>query len=251
MFAFIKSILKPLIPARVLEARRRYLQQRELAAHDSIFHDKKPQKIFSEIYAKAMWGKANNSDAFCSGHGSHLPTHVAPYVAAVSDFLHTFDPPLNVVDLGCGDFNVGRQIRQHCSEYVACDIVPELIERNKATFGDLNVDFRVVDIIEDPLPTGDVVIIRQVLQHLSNEHIRQVVKKLHGYSYLILTEFIPEGEFTPNVDQPTGAFSRLARGIPSGIVLTRKPFSLRVKSERTICRTPEPDGSLIVIVYEL
>lgn len=158
---------------------------------------------------------------------------------------------MNVVDCGCGDFNVGSQIRQYCSNYVACDIVPDLIERNKIRFSKFDVDFRVVNIIEDPLPIGDVVIIRQVLQHLSNEHIKQVVNKLRGYRYLILTEYIPEGEFVPNIDQPTGAFSRLARGIQSGIVLTKEPFLLKVKSERTICTTHEPTGLLYTVVYEL
>lgn len=87
MFAIIKSILKPFIPSSMLEARQRFLNQREVKVHDAIFHDKKPQHIFSEIYAKAMWGKMEDSDSFCSGHGSHMPAHVDFYVAAVSDFL--------------------------------------------------------------------------------------------------------------------------------------------------------------------
>lgn len=251
MSTLIKSILKPFVPRSVLEAWRRLLREREVSDHDAIFRDKKPRHIFSEVYAKAMWGKAQNSEQFSSGHGSHMAAHVEPYVAAVSGFIRTFETPLNIVDLGCGDFNVGRQIRQHCAKYVACDIVPELIERNKERFRQLDVDFRCVDIIEDPLPAGDIVIIRQVLQHLSNEHIKQVVNKLCGYRYLVLTEFVPEGEFTPNIDQPTGSFSRLARGIQSGIVLTKEPFSLKMKSERTICISQEPSGLVITIVYEL
>lgn len=66
-----------------------------------------------------------------------------------------------------------------------------------------------------------------------------------------LTEFVPEDEFIPNLDQPTGICSRLARGIQSGIVLTKEPFSLKVKNERTICTTREPLGLVITIVYEM
>lgn len=251
LFAIIKSILRPFIPRSVLEARRRLLRERLAREHDAIFLDKNPRYIFSEIYARALWGKTQDSGQFSSGHGSHLAVHVEPYVTAVSGFLRTFEPRLNIVDLGCGDFNVGCQIRQRCAKYVACDVVPALIERNKEKFRQLDVDFRCVDIIEDPLPEGDVVIIRQVLQHLSNEHVERIVRKLHGYKYLILTEFVPEDEFIPNLDQPTGICSRLARGIQSGIVLTKEPFSLKVKNERTICTTREPLGLVITIVYEM
>jgi len=251
MHASIKSILRPFIPNSMIKARQRFLAQREVKIHDAIFHNKEPKHIFSEIYAKGMWGKVEDSDSFCSGHGSHLPVHVDLYVAAVSEFLRGFPSPLNVVDCGCGDFNVGSQIRQYCSNYVACDIVPDLIARNKILFKNLNVDFRVVNIIEDELPSGDVVIIRQVLQHLSNEHIKQFVNKIRRYRYLILTEYVPGGEFVPNIDQPTGAFSRLARGIQSGIVLTKEPFLLKAISERTICTTHEQTGLLYTVVYEL
>jgi len=225
MIARIKRILKPLIPCSVLETRRRLMLKKMVKGHDKLFQDKKPRHIFSEIYAKAMWGKTEDaSDQFSSGHGSHLAAHVEPYVIAVSKFLQSFETPQNVVDLGCGDFNVGRQVRQYCAKYIACDVVPELISFNQEKFQELDVEFRCVDITEDPLPEGNVVIVRQVLQHLSNEHIKRVVNKLHGYKWLVLTEFIPEGKFTPNVDQPTGSFSRLARGIKSGIVLTEDRF---------------------------
>ena len=251
MFSTIKGILRPFIPRRVLEARRRYIQEREVKNEDAIFQSKSPRQIFSEIYSKAMWGKVKDSDNFSSGHGSHLSTHVEPYVTAVAEFFQSFAAPKDIVDLGCGDFNVGRQIRPYCANYVACDVVPSLIERNKGKFRQLDVDFRCIDIIEDSLPEGNVVIIRQVLQHLSNDHIHKVVGKLFGYKYLILTEYIPEGGFIPNIDQPTGRFSRLARGIQSGIVLTKEPFLLKVNNERAICSTPEPSGLVTTVVYEL
>ena len=169
----------------------------------------------------------------------------------MSEFLGRFNTPVDVVDLGCGDFNVGRQIRRKAARYVGCDVVPDLISRNREMYNDLDVDFRIVDISEDDLPGGDVVIIRQVLQHLSNDAIMRVVKKLGQFRYLVQTGFVPSGDFVPNVDQPTGAYSRLARGITSGIVLPAHPFNLQVEREELICETPEQQGFLKVIVYEL
>ena len=81
-----------------------------------------------------------------------------------------------------------EQIRANCSNYVACDVVPDLIARNKQVFKELNVDFRVLDMSGEALPDGDIVFIRQVLQHLSNEHIGNVVNKIYQFKYLILTE---------------------------------------------------------------
>lgn len=252
MIARIKRILKPLIPHSVLEIRNRLVMNKMVRSHDEIFQGKKLRHIFSEVYAKAIWGKAGDvTDQFFSGHGSHLADHVEPYVAAVSQFLQSCEIPQNVVDLGCGDFNVGSQIRQYGAKYIACDVVPDLIERNQNKFQELDVDFRCIDITEDPLPNGDVVIVRQVLQHLSNEHIKRVVNKLNGFKWLVLTEYVPEGSFPPNVDQPTGSFSRLARGINSGVVLTKEPFSLKVRDEHTICTSNKPSGLVTTIIYEL
>jgi len=244
----LKTVIKKLIPSSILEYRRKFLLERELRRHDEDFGEKTPKEIFSAVYARKMWG--GGAADYCSGHGSHLNDHVDPYVQSVSAFLDQFPRTVDVVDLGCGDFNVGRQIRSKAARYTACDVVPSLIARNKTVYADLDVDFRVVDITEDELPQGDVVIIRQVLQHLSNAAIMKVVKKLGQFRYLVLTEFVPTGDFLPNVDQLTGSYSRLARGVPSGVVLTAPPFNMEARSERLICETPEQKGSLKVIVYE-
>ena len=75
------------------------------------------------------------------------------------------------MSLGCGDFNVGAQLRDLCGAYIACDIVELLIAYNRERFAELGVDFRRLDIIDKPIPEGDVIILRQVLQHLSNSQI--------------------------------------------------------------------------------
>ena len=114
------------------------------------------------------------------GLGSHESEVVNAYLSAVTGFLQSFPEKPDVVDLGCGDFAVGSRIRPYCGRYVAADFVEGLIERNKQVYESDNVDFRALDMINDDLPTGDVVFIRQVLQHLSNGEIQKVVAKLPG-----------------------------------------------------------------------
>jgi len=179
---------------------------------------------------------------------------VLPYVNAVGRFLDSLPCPPSVVDLGCGDFNVGEQLRPYCDRYVACDVVPALIQRNKDKFAGTQVDFRCIDIIEDDLPYGDIVFLRQVLQHLNNAQILRVVQKLYRYKFLILTEHVPTNSgFPPNRDKATGGGIRLPQG--SGVVLTEPPFLLRVKSESVICTTNQSlaqyPGLIKTTLYEL
>lgn len=180
-----------------------------------------------QVYEMNLWG-GNKAD-FYSGEGSHHPEIVNPYIAAVSSFLASFETPLTVCDLGCGDFNVGNQLVKHTKKYVAVDIVPSLIARNKETFKAPNLEFHCLDIATAPLPAGDCAILRQVLQHLSNAEIESIVNKLAAYKYVILTEHIPKGNFIPNKEIISGQGNRLK--IQSGANLLAPPFNFKVKEE--------------------
>jgi hypothetical protein len=210
-------------------------------------------EIFSEIYRRQLWGRPAGDRQFSSGHGSSMDIHVEPYVAAIGQFVGSLGRRPSVIDLGCGDFNVGSRIRHHFGTYIACDVAPEVLAENGVRYSGMNVDFRQLDIIGDELPTADVCIIRQVLQHLSNADIVQVVQKLQSIQILILTEPLPKTDFTPNLDQPTGVSSRLARGIQSGVVLTEPPFNLSAKSSQVLCTTFDDfsDARLVTTAYWL
>ncbi len=224
---------------------------RKLMAEDGDDREPAISEIFSEVYNRKAWGVANDTSApFYSGPGSSEGTVVAGYVNAVSEFLRGLGKP-DAVDLGCGDFKVGSQIRPWCDLYTACDAVPELIDFNSRTYKQLDVDFRVLDITADALPEGDVVFVRQVFQHLSNAAIAKAMAKIIArYKYLVLTEHVPAlAWFVPNVDIATGAGTRLMIG--SGVVLTNPPFNLKVTSERTLCESPQFSGLIKTVVYTL
>ena len=209
------------------------------------------RKVFDQIYAQGRWGK-KGEDGFCSGGGSHAPAVVKPYVAAVSVFLSGLGGKQDVVDLGCGDFNVGRQIRPSCGRYIACDIVQPLIERNLKRFADLNVEFRLMDLVADAWPPGDVVVIRQVLQHLSNRQVLKVVPKIANFRYAIITEHLPaQPGFKPNNDKVTGEFIRIRQQPASGVVLHEAPFALQVMAQQTLCTVPADGGAVVTTLYRL
>jgi len=209
------------------------------------------KEIFSKVYKDQLWGNSYDGiECFYSGIGSHDESVVSSYVKSVSVFLSKLQEKPNVVDLGCGDFNVGSRLRGLCSGYIACDIVPELIERNKIKYKDANVEFQVLDLVTDDVPKSDVLFIRQVLQHLSNRQIQNIVSKLPSLcKYLILTEHLPKMTiFVANIDKPSGPDIRLLRD--SGVVLTDAPFNLRVLSTTLLCEVENGDGLIRTILYE-
>ena len=203
----------------------------------------------AQIYENNLWG--GKKSEFYSGLGSHQPETVGPYLSVVSDFLKGLETPPVVCDLGCGDFNVGKELVKYSKRYIAIDIVPELIEHNKKEFKKDNLEFRALDIAKDKLPSGDVAILRQVLQHLSNAEIKGVVEKLYDFRYVILTDHLPEGDFEPNKDIISGQGIRLK--MQSGVDLSASPFNFEFKEETPILTVPSPGfkGVLKTTLYRL
>ncbi|OEK07609.1 SAM-dependent methyltransferase [Flavivirga aquatica] len=186
--------------------------------------------VMEQVYKMKLWG--SNQSNFYSGAGSHHPEVVNPYLDVLVSFLTSFKTPLTVCDLGCGDFNIGKELVKHTKKYVAIDIVTDLIEHNKEKFKEENLEFHCLDIALDNLPSGNCAILRQVLQHLSNTEVQSIVSKLTNFKYVILTEHLPEGDFTPNIDIISGQGIRLKK--QSGLNLLAPPFNLKVKEEKQL-----------------
>ena len=184
----------------------------------------------NQIYDMKLWGGKGLD--FYSGEGSHNPDIINPYIKAVISFLNAFAENLIVCDLGCGDFNIGKHLVKHANKYIAVDIVEDLINRNRKLFKVDNLEFHALDISKEELPKADCIIIRQVLQHLSNTEIENTVKKLTNYKYIILTEHIPNESFIPNKDIISGQGIRLKQH--SGVNLLETPFNLEVKEQKIL-----------------
>jgi SAM-dependent methyltransferase len=213
---------------------------------------KKPwptKAAMEQVYELNLWG--NNTDNFYSGAGSHQPEIVNPYLEGVKNFLTSFKKPLIVCDLGCGDFNVGKELVKYTEKYIAVDIVSDLIRYNKVEFSVKNLEFHCLDIAVHSLPSGDCVLLRQVLQHLSNAEVQNIVKKLSVFKYIILTEHVPLGNFIPNKDIISGQGIRIKK--QSGIDLLAPPFSFKIKEEKQLVFTKlnNNKGAIITRLYKV
>jgi SAM-dependent methyltransferase len=180
------------------------------------------QKIFSYIYEYNVWG--GNRGEFYSGPGSNDNVS-EPYVQLIRKFIYEKNIKV-VVDIGCGDFRVGQRIVNNNIKYYGIDIVPSLIKRNNKFFSSENVKFICANAIKDDLPAGDLCLIRQVLQHLSNQDIMKILEKCRIYKYVIVTEHIPaDKDAVPNLDMGPDWDIRLKKN--SGVYLDKPPFNYK------------------------
>ncbi len=122
----IKSIFKKLIPASLLEKRRRKIS----AENQQKFADKSVAETFSEIYEKNAWG--GKEGEFYSGDGSNQE-YAKIYAETIRKFIAE-NKIERVVDLGCGDFRVASNFVSPEFYYTGCDVVFSLVRHLNETY---------------------------------------------------------------------------------------------------------------------
>lgn len=225
----IRSVLNRVFPGR-LRSPMDHSEYEKLSVEDT----------FRTIYRKRVWG--SNGQQFYSGPGSHGPAS-DKYCDAITEFIREQEIQ-RVIDLGCGDFSVGRRIVEGAeAEYIGVDVVSELIAHHSKTFVDPRVSFFCANIITDDLPVADLCLIRQVLQHLTNDEIAEVLKRLAHFPKVIIAEDIPLQPISFNHDMTHGPDARADFG--SGVYLDKPPFSLPVTE---IAEVPLTETRILRIV---
>jgi hypothetical protein len=140
-----------------------------------------------EVFQDAYEGMSNLESA--SGGGSTLSATIR---------LRELLPQLlrelgtkSMLDAPCGDFNWMSRIPLPLDIYLGCDIVPELIEKNKQKYENSKRRFSNLDITRDPLPRVDLILCRDCLVHFSYENILATIANFikSGSKYLLTTTF--------------------------------------------------------------
>jgi SAM-dependent methyltransferase len=244
--AGLKAVLPGSVSARLARLKKRIFM-------DGSYRNLSTSEVFDKVYMDGAWGKDGSGNS-TSGSGSHNESVIEPYFEVVSEFLAQLEGPV-VVDLGCGDFNVGKRLLPFASRYVACDVSSVILERNRQKYQAPNLEFRQLDLAADALPPGDVAFVRQVFQHLDNASISNFVRKLDSsniYRYLVVTEHMPRSDFTPNRDKPRGPEIRLY--VNSGVNLSAEPFNLRFKKQERVLSLAHDvygiQGNIVTTLYE-
>lgn len=205
------------------------------------------RQIFDSIYKSHEWG--GNPQEFYSGDGSHAALLVEPYIQLIRDLIMAYESPPVVVDLGCGDFFIGKHIFENTSRYYAIDVAEELISHNQLTYRNEKLFFQNIDATNEELPNADIILIRQVLQHLNNESITKIVEKLKQYESVVITEHLPSNsEFPPNIDINTGPGIRLIHN--SGVVIHKAPFNFTGYNSAVLLDIPGFGGRIVTTHYK-
>ena len=139
--------------------------------------------IFKYIYIYNLWG-------FESGSGS-LSQNNKQYIDFLNQFIHSHIDIHRIIDLGCGDWQLHRHIDFKENKYLGIDIVKEVIDNNRTHYSTDKIQFKCVNFLDVDfiLPRGDLLIVKDVLQHLSNSNIRIFLDKLqmNSYKYILIT----------------------------------------------------------------
>ena len=167
------------------------------------------QAAFESIYDKDEWGAG-------SGPGSH-PYFTIEYRAFIQRFISLNDIG-SIVDIGCGDWQFSRFMDFGRADYLGFDVVRTLVERNQNIYGSSRIKFEMMPEDFDLVPSGDLLIIKDVLQHLPDcdvfEILNSVVKR---FPFVLITNSYQKIDTAQNIDLSNhGAFRCLD--------LTAKPY---------------------------
>ena len=150
--------------------------------------DRQPSltRTFNRIYAEGTWAK-DASGKGTSGSGSTLEI-TQEYRAYVEDFIKKHAVK-SVIDAGCGDWGFSSAMDWGDASYLGIDIASDVIEAVRKKYERGKIRFQIGDITED-LPAADLLISKDVLQHLSNKLVHQFIKnnlRKGKYKWVILT----------------------------------------------------------------
>jgi 2-polyprenyl-3-methyl-5-hydroxy-6-metoxy-1,4-benzoquinol methylase len=168
-------------------------------------------EVFSKIYKEDLWHGG-------SGAGSKLE-NIKEYVDILQKYI---DKPevKTVLDLGCGDWQFSKFLDLSSVSYLGVDVVESVIESNSTSYSASNIKFISRDITTYEVPKADLIICKDVLQHLCNKDVVTILVKIITSSKfsLITNDFNPDN--TENKDIDNGNYRCLD--------LTLSPFYLDV-----------------------
>jgi hypothetical protein len=132
------------------------------------------EHVFTYIYENNVWGcNANAYYNGSSGGGSDINYNKDTYVPFLKKFI-VDNNIKNIVDLGCGDFRIGKLIYGDLDiKYTGYDAYNKIIEYNSVQYSLPKYSFIHLDFCnnKESILSGDMCILKDVLQHWSLDTI--------------------------------------------------------------------------------
>lgn len=147
---------------------------------------------FDEIYETGSWGVG-------SGPGSD-PHFTIEYRAFIQRFM-ALNGIRSVVDIGCGDWQFSRYINFANADYTGLDVVRSVVDANTRSYARPGVRFDLMPEDVSTVPGGDLLIIKDVLQHLPNSDIFDLLHHVvPRFRYALITNSFEKIDTARNYD---------------------------------------------------
>ena len=162
---------------------------------------------FTRVYRENVWGG--------SGGGAG-PEVSEPFATIASDLIRKHNVK-RVLDIGCGSAWPATLIDLNGAEYTGVDVVASVIGQARSQHPQWK--FIEADAVTDPLPDADLVLLKEITQHLSDADILTLIGRLRKYPMVLHCSV----ELNTNSPRKVSGFA--TRGIQLGI----PPFNLCTK----------------------
>lgn len=170
--------------------------------------------IFTDIYNNLSWGDKHCRDfSGSSGPGSFLDSN-SQYISFLQKFINDHNLKV-IVDVGCGDFEIGKYIYDDLDVYYfGYDVYKDIIHYDmNNNLPEYKYHFNVLDCYNNmkDLPLGDLCVIKDVFQYWSNNSINVFLNYLvqhKRFKYILIVNSC--GQQMDNCHAVTGQYRELS-----------------------------------------
>lgn len=197
------------------------------ATHPYAPISKTDKEVFTKIYNAKHWGELSGPEVPKDEEGHH------PFIDYLQDFIAKHNVS-SVVDMGCGYGELLKDLNlPENTTYLGLDIVDSVIAYNKLHHERTNVSYDTVDDIKDLTKyKGDLLILKDVIQHWSNDKILYARDHiLPNFKYAIIVNNIYFPKLGP-------VNSEIKTGNSRPLNLEISPFYMKLKTIKDYKSTP-------------
>jgi SAM-dependent methyltransferase len=193
------------------------------------------EEEFSRIISQNIWGSPETP----CGPGSTVEA-CQPILKVLPLWLAKYGVK-SIVDLGCGDWNWMRYLNLVGIQYDGFDVVGTLIDGNRK-YETSTARFHHADILKVEIPAVDLVICKDVLGHLPNDLVLEVLAKIKRSARLLAA--------TTSVVWPSSKRIGMSVGAFAPIDLEGEPFSMGIPVSQVLVPNTAGNPMKLFAIWE-
>jgi SAM-dependent methyltransferase len=200
--------------------------------------------VYHEDFPRAAWKPNAFFHWYAPGGQGSGPGSSIEYTAEYRTFLESFMKEhgiRSVLDFGCGDWQFSRHVDWGDRLYYGVDIVPSLVERLRREHGSANRVFFLVDPAYPVIPNVDLIITKDVMQHIDNGSILQCAAKFAtAAKHVLWINDAPCADEPPNTEITTPGYRTLDMSKPPFSIPGKVVFGFKNRPENKVVFWQEP-----------